>query len=270
MATTTANDGTELHHEATEPVEGATPAILVHGITERAEAWDPIVERLAPSRQVVTVDLRGHGRSGDATTYDLASMAADVVAVADARGIAHPHLVGHSLGGVVVTVAGGVSPVASVVDVDQSLALGAFRDQLVAIEDQLRDPGAFPEVMEAVLSSLETDRLPDAERRRLEGLRAPRRDVVLGVWDVVLTSGSDELDDLVDTSLAGWAGRDTPHLTVFGSEPGDDYEAWLRDRIPGATVEVRDGDGHHLHLVDPDRFVERLERWWAEVDAAGG
>ena len=28
--------------------------------------------------------------------------------------------------------------------------------------------------------------------------------------------------------------------------------------LPGATVEVWEGHGHWLHLVDPDRFVARI------------
>ncbi|HHO58195.1 MAG TPA: alpha/beta hydrolase, partial [Oceanithermus profundus] len=40
---------------------------------------------------------------------------------------------------------------------------------------------------------------------------------------------------------------------------------WLAARIPGAAVEVWPDYGHYPHLVDPDRFVERLRTFWAEA-----
>ncbi|MEM9566253.1 MAG: alpha/beta fold hydrolase, partial [Actinomycetota bacterium] len=72
------------------------PVVLVHGITESAASWDPIVERLGSDRRTVALDLRGHGRSGTADRYDLEVMAGDVVAVLqelDLLGTAN--LVGH-------------------------------------------------------------------------------------------------------------------------------------------------------------------------------
>ena len=69
--------------------------------------------------------------------YDLAAMAGDVIAVIDAAGhLDHDtarrvHLVGHSLGGAVVSAAGAAISVASVLDIDQSLQLSAFKEQLV-------------------------------------------------------------------------------------------------------------------------------------------
>jgi pimeloyl-ACP methyl ester carboxylesterase len=53
--------------------------VLVHGITESAASFDPVTERLAAHHDVITLDLRGHGESGNASTYDLVAMAGDVI-----------------------------------------------------------------------------------------------------------------------------------------------------------------------------------------------
>ncbi|MET0663145.1 MAG: hypothetical protein ABWZ42_08435 [Ilumatobacteraceae bacterium] len=34
-------------------------------------------------------------------------------------------------------------------------------------------------------------------------------------------------------------------------------------RVPGASVETWHDHGHGPHLVDPDRFVDRLLAFWA-------
>lgn len=42
------------------------------------------------------------------------------------------------------------------------------------------------------------------------------------------------------------------------------YAAWLTGLVPDALVEVWDGSGHMLHLVEPDRFAARLRPLLAE------
>ena len=121
------------------------PTLLVHGITECDETWRPVIDRLTSDRHVFSMDLRGHGASGLAGDYGLDAMAGDVVAVLEATGtLGTAHLVGHSLGGMVVTAVGAAAPVASIVDVDQSLKLGSFKAQLGEFEPMLRDPATFP------------------------------------------------------------------------------------------------------------------------------
>lgn len=247
--------------------EGAgDPVVLVHGITESASSWDPVTERLASSHRVITLDLRGHGESGRADSYDLAAMAGDVVAVAAAAGADRPHLVGHSLGGAVVTAAGSMLDVASVVDVDQSLQLDAFKEQLVAAEPLLRDPSQYQLVVDAMFESMMGELLPADEQARIGALRRADHEVVLGVWELLLTESVESIAATVDAALGGYAGRDVAYLALFGIDPGGGYAAWLGERIPASTVEVwgvASEYGHYPHLVDPDRFVERLLEFWA-------
>lgn len=258
--TATAPDGTTIHWSES----GTGDAVmLVHGITESAGSWEPIVERLERSHRVITLDLRGHGASGSAPSYDLGGMASDVIAVATAAAVDRPHIVGHSLGGTVVSAVGAVFPVASVVNVDQSMQLADFKAQLGAFEAQLRDADAFPLVISALFEQLSGDLLPAAEADRIGSLRRPDQEVVLGVWSVILDSTIEEIDAVVAGALGGYAGSAVPYLSLFGIDPGAGYEAWLQQFIANSSVELWDGHGHYPHLVEPDRFVERLEEFWA-------
>ncbi|WP_420452110.1 alpha/beta fold hydrolase [Ilumatobacter sp.] len=285
MATTQAPDGTEIHFEATGPGDagahdgepggasgpsgdGAAPSqpptavVLVHGITENHTAWEPVVERLSATRPTVALDLRGHGRSDYADRYDLEAMASDVAAVIDEARLERPHLVGHSLGGAVVSVVGATIPVSSVVNVDQSLQLSGFSDQLITFENQLRNPDTFPVVVNGLFETMYGDLLADSERARLDALRRLDPDVVLGVWEMLLTSTSDDVDAAVDAALSGYRDRHVDYLLIHGIDPGTDG-TWLAERVDGAVTEVWEDHGHYPHLVDPDRFVERLERFWS-------
>ena len=258
--TVVAPDGTRI---AWSRSGSGDPVMLVHGITESASSFDPVTERLASAHEVITLDLRGHGQSGAAPTYDLASMAGDVLTVVEAAGVAAPHLVGHSLGGAVVTAAGAAAPVASVVDIDQSLQLERFQEQLVAAEALLRDPDQYALVLAAMFDSMSGELLVEAERERLEQLRRADQDVVLGVWNLILTAPVEAIAGTVDAALAGYADDPPPYLAIFGLDPGTGYAAWLGERIAGATVDYWPEHGHYPHLVDPDRFVDRLRAIWS-------
>ena len=213
MASITTSDGTEIaydDHPSRAAGGEATPAILVHGITESAATWDPLIDRLTSSRRVIAMDLRGHGRSGTADRYDLDAMAGDVIALAVARGVERPHLVGHSLGGAVVSAAGAVLPVSSVANVDQSLQLDAFKAQLTAFEAQLRDPEAFPFVIQGLFEMMAGEKISSEEMERVNTARRPDQDVVLGVWEMILSMPTEEIAAVVEGALAGYSHVDVP------------------------------------------------------------
>lgn len=246
-----------------ERVGAGAPVVLVHGLTEHRGMWAPIVERLAPDREVVLVDLRGHGESSGGAGYEIGEMAADVAAVLGELRLDRPDVVGHSLGGAVATGVGAAGFARTVVNVDQSLQLGAFQDQVRAVAPMLRDATSFQVVMGGLFGQLEGEMLGASERERLAGIRRPDQDVVLGVWQLLLEQDRAEVDAVVDALLAGYREHPTPYLSLLGVDPDDGYAAWIADRVPGAVTEVWPGHGHYPHLIDPDRFVARLHDFWS-------
>lgn len=77
------------------------PVALVHGMGGDSRTWDGFAKRLArQGRSVIAVDLRGHGRSARAESYQFSELAHDVIGLCDYLGIEQLDLVGHSLGGV--------------------------------------------------------------------------------------------------------------------------------------------------------------------------
>src|ERR1700761_7373106 len=76
--------------------------ILVHGGAAHSRWWDHIAPLLAAGRQVIAIDLSGHGDSGRRESYHLDTWAHAVLAVvSDARLDAPPVVIGHSMGGLV-------------------------------------------------------------------------------------------------------------------------------------------------------------------------
>jgi pimeloyl-ACP methyl ester carboxylesterase len=85
---------------------GQPGVVLVHGGAAHSRWWDHVAPLLAAGRRVAAIDLSGHGDSGRRTLYSLDIWADELIAVAEAAGIAGPPvLVGHSMGGFVTLTA---------------------------------------------------------------------------------------------------------------------------------------------------------------------
>lgn len=80
------------------------PVVLVHGFGNNLEGWSGLGDSLARDHEVIALDVRGHGQS---TKFSQAGdygrlMADDVVRLLDHLHIRRAHLVGHSMGALVV------------------------------------------------------------------------------------------------------------------------------------------------------------------------
>lgn len=251
-----ASDGTKL---AYTDGGGGRDLVLVHGITESGRAWDPALGALEGYWRVVNVDMRGHGASERRAPYDAMTMAADLAGVITTLELDEPLMVGHSMGGVIVSAYGGLGHSArGIVNVDQPMALGSFKDALEPLVAMLRgDDASFRDAVAMVFSVLDGP-LPPSERARLDALSSPESEVVLGVWEAVFENSADELDAFATELLSGIR---VPYLAIHGSDPGVDYVHWLLGIVRNARVEVWPDTGHYPHLIDPERFAERLTQF---------
>jgi pimeloyl-ACP methyl ester carboxylesterase len=79
------------------------PLVLLHGGLMTIDlSFGPLVEALAASRQVIAVELQGHGHTADTgRPMTIEALAGDVVALLDQLGIAEADVFGFSLGGLV-------------------------------------------------------------------------------------------------------------------------------------------------------------------------
>ncbi len=78
------------------------PLVLLHGVGHRRQAWDAVLDLLTPKRDVVAVDLPGHGESPPlrlAGRPVLQAMLDEVTGLLDELALERPHLAGNSLGG---------------------------------------------------------------------------------------------------------------------------------------------------------------------------
>jgi pimeloyl-ACP methyl ester carboxylesterase len=91
---------------------GATPLLIVHGLSYFSYDWLPIGQVLGDEREVVAMDLRGFGDSdcSPSTDYSVPTMAGDIVRLLDHLGWTRAALAGHSMGGRSTTYAAAKHP----------------------------------------------------------------------------------------------------------------------------------------------------------------
>jgi pimeloyl-ACP methyl ester carboxylesterase len=81
------------------------PLLLLHGAGGNLAQMTTLARALRPHHRVITVDLRGHGRSGDGPwSWDAAL--GDLAAVCVQMDLERPTVVGHSLGGMLAALWG--------------------------------------------------------------------------------------------------------------------------------------------------------------------
>ena len=102
---------------AFDRVGSGEPLVLVHGVGHRRQAWLPVLDQLAEQREVILLDLPGHGESDPLVTEGrpLTDVLSEVFRqfLAEQQ-LDRPHVAGNSLGGRVALEAGVVGDARSV------------------------------------------------------------------------------------------------------------------------------------------------------------
>jgi pimeloyl-ACP methyl ester carboxylesterase len=92
------------------------PLVLIHGIGSQWQVWEPVLDGLSASRDVIALDLPGFGESLplDREVPTVAALARAVAAFVADLGLERPAVAGNSLGGAVALELGRMGAVCSV------------------------------------------------------------------------------------------------------------------------------------------------------------
>jgi len=248
------------------------PVIFIHAFPMSRAMWDAQVAALRGVCRVITLDLRGFGKSSvPEGPYSMDAMASDVRALMAHLDIDGAVLVGLSMGGYV------------------SFAFHrAYPDAVIALV--LADTRASVDTHEG-----RERRFKSAEKAEREGAAAIASDMELVAFARSTVEGRKEILQRARTiieanSPAGIAaaqrgmaarhdstytliGIDCPTLILVGSEdaltPPSEAEA-MRDGIPHARLKVIEGAGHMSNLEQPEQFNAALIEFIGSLEGRGG
>ncbi|SDD99138.1 alpha/beta fold hydrolase [Actinokineospora iranica] len=270
-----------LHYTPADPGADTDPVVLLHGLAGTNATWKPFlaeVERRGADREVIAIDLPGHGRSeppnGDYSIGSYANTVRDLVVL---LGHKHTTLVGHSLGGGVALQFSYQFPhmCGRLVLVDS----GGLGPEVTAAIRAANLPGtslALPLIVNRATVSVARTLAGLSGHKRVEALevvahfatladRAARESFVRTVRASVgllrqRASASDRLYLAEEVpSLLVWGSRDRIIPVKHGHQAAE--------LIPGARLAVLDGVGHFPHVARPDWFADVL---WDFLDTTKG
>ena len=244
--------------------EGAgTPVVFLHGLTFDRRTWRPIIERLDGCLRSIAIDLPAHGDSGGAPA-PLDEIAAQVHQLVGSLAVDRPVVVGHSMSGGLASFYAAAYPSRGLVSIDNGPDIRPFAQLVQQLEPALCGPG-FTQVWQSFEDSLGLERIPEPVRSLVLETHEVKQDVVVGYWQTVLRTDPDELQALIDAQIRQ---LDVPCLGVFG-RPITPSERERFGWLPDVQLEEWAGDGHFVHLVEPDRFATRLRQFVDHCTATG-
>jgi pimeloyl-ACP methyl ester carboxylesterase len=250
-----------------------TPVVLIHGYTDNARDWVPLVPYLAPQLRLILVDIRGHGRSAKPDCcYTRLDFAYDIKLLLDALHIERADIVGHSLGSIIAQTFAEFWPERTqrVVLIASS---GGHRPGTVAPKPaydyaseirKLKEPIDPDSPFMIAWWSSPTPVDPDFLRRQRRDAAA----IPLQVWLAVLDQG------IVDTDLQRTLPKLTaPTLLIWGSKDPimeEEVRATLREALPHAQVKVFPGLGHNPFWEDPAACAAVINAFLTAAPAGTG
>ena len=243
------------------------PLLLVMGLGFPASLWYRVRPLLSERFRVVAFDNRGTGRTGALPgPYLVEQMAADALAVLDAAGVGAAHVLGISMGGLIV----------------QELALSAPHRVLSLVLAATHPGGSAtvlpaPEVLEQLYSRADLP-LEESYRATIPIAYAPSTAADVIDADIAArladpTSPEGYLSQLTGAmQYAGAADRlptlTMPTLCLHGS--ADQLVPPVNSRnlaalIPGARLQVIEGAAHMLFSDAPEQFVDAVSAFTSAV-----
>jgi pimeloyl-ACP methyl ester carboxylesterase len=230
--------------------------LLIQGLGYARWGWEPVLEPLARSFEVLSFDNRGIGESETPPgPYTAAELATDAVRVLDEAGVERAHVVGTSLGGMIA----------------QELAL-TYPERVSRLVLACTTPGgpsAFPMPQRTVDLMLARASLREFTENALEpGVRPDLVDRILvhrertaqpfEAWAAQAAAGagfdaSGRLGELAAPTLVQHGDGDV----VVDPRNG----ALLVELIPDARLSLYEGCGHLFFWQEPERFVRELEEF---------
>jgi len=264
----------------------APPLILQHGGRDHSRSWDWTAERLREDWHVICPDLRGHGDSDWSSDGDYAmnSFVYDFTQLVHTLGYEQVTLVGHSLGGNIITRFAGLYPekVAKLVNIE-GLGFsnrGEDENERLSYADRTREwianrrriagmvPKRYPSLEAAYARMKEANPfLSDEQARHLTMHAANRNEDGTWTWKYdpmlhVFYPFEAEYEEIRGL----WSEITCPVLLLWGREsffstPDEDGRA---ECFRNAQLEVYEKAGHWLHHDQFERFMADVTAFLAD------
>ena len=248
-----------LHYQITGD---GPPLIIVHGLFGSGDNWRRIAERLSEKHQVISVDLRNHGRSFHHAQQNYPIMAADLIDLMSALEIEKADFIGHSIGGKTLIQLAQDAPerVGQMVVVDMAPGRDTdrhsklFKNLLKLDLSQYQRRSEIDQAMQADF--------PDAAIRQFLLTNVERADIGFR-WRINLDALFCSYPSLLQSVLPQTSLKH-PCLFLAGEQSdyiGDSDREDIEHAFDNVRIETIANAGHWIHAEQPEAFLTAVERF---------
>jgi pimeloyl-ACP methyl ester carboxylesterase len=273
MPTIRLDDGFSLHCAVDDylwPWQNSIPVLMLHGFARNANFWNRWVPAIAAARRIYRPDLPGCGASEIPVAnwrFTPAAIAAAVVAVLDAMALPRVHWVGESSGGIVGLMLAAAHP--------ERISSLVLCNTPTRISDEIRGIYALgKESTAAAIRAFGTGewcRQTLGYRLDLDHASAGLREWCIAEMDKTrpdIAAALHECFEAIDVKplLPGIA---APVLLLSGdkSQIASEQQRILADMLPHGRLQLFEGYGHGVNLLQPRRCARAARDFWREVEA---
>lgn len=268
-----ATDGVPIHYRS---MGTGQPIILVHAWTMNGRFFEPNMRALAEKYRVITIDMRGHGRSGkDLINLTMRQLGRDINAVIEHLDLRNVVLGGWSMGMTATynyLSEFGTGRLAGVISIDMSPRIlsdegwphatygGMTATLSLAFQARILDEGLPALAAEILPMTFATGAVVSPEMAELveaESASVPTL-AALALW--------------VSMSSQDWRALlpkiDVPFLVTQGGRSAcypTDVWRYIADHAPDARVEIFEESGHSPHIEEVDRFNRVVDAFVASL-----
>ena len=266
------SDGLSVHCAVDDylwPWDRPEPVVMMHGFARNARFWNRWVPVVAETRRVYRPELLGCGDSDappDGYAYAPGAIAAQVIAVLDALSLERVHWVGESSGGII------------------GLLLAASHPERIASLVLCNTPTRISDEIKRIYA---LDKTSASEAMRAYGVGAWCRQTLgyrldldhadANLQDWVITEMGRTRPDLAAAMHDCFEGVDTlpllpqitaPVLMLSGdkSRIASASQRAFAERLPNARLELIEGYGHGVNLLQPARCARASLDFWRGIE----
>jgi pimeloyl-ACP methyl ester carboxylesterase len=235
-----------------------TPVVMIHGYTDSARDWVPMLPYVSKQFHLILVDIRGHGQSSKPECcYTRLDFAYDIKLLLDALHVQKADFVGHSLGTIIIQTfaeywpertrrivlissTGGMPPNAA-----KKPPAFDFITQIRNLKEPIEADSPFMIAWWDSPTPVDPDFIA---RERKDAAAIPLR-----VWLAVLDQTLSDMDNYSDLQKT-LPRLKAPTLLIWGSKDPimeEPVRRSLIEALPNAQVKVFDGLGHNPFWEKP-------------------
>ncbi len=260
-------DGLRIYYEIHG--QGNETMLMLHGWACNHSFWEFQTPQFAETRQVIVMDLPGHGRSDRPRLAYTPELFADAVAaVLDDAGVDQAVLIGHSMGVSILRrfIRNHPTRTSHLIDVD-----GGFIHPPRSVAEWTQDMAAWAEEAAAVLNEdIYAQWLPGfiAQLFSAKTTSILRQEIMNRMTATPQYVGASALMFfLLPVNWLDESPLDVPTLALaspYTVESLGDTEEYVRELFPGSSFRYWSENGHFLMMEDPSRFNQTVERYLTE------